>query len=378
MSERVLITGGAGFIGARLARRLLLAGQEVRILDALLAQVHGPDPSLPDWLRRDCDLQVADVRDRRAVERAVNDVDTVVHLAAETGTAQSMYTIHRYADVNVNGTAMLLECLVPFAGRVRKLVIASSRAVYGEGKYECARCGVVYPDGRSPVALAAGRWEPVCPRCGGPIASLPTDEDSRTHPTSTYGATKLAQEQLAAIFARGFGVSVAMLRFQNVYGGGQSLANPYTGILTHFFSALGRREAPRVFEDGLESRDFVHVDDVVEATVRVLDVSAQGVFNVGAGVRTSILALAEAMCRSVAPDVRPVIVSEYRVGDIRHCVADLQRAAVQLNYVPRVSLDAGLGEFIAWAAGEPERGAAVSAANKELASYGLLRSADRG
>jgi dTDP-L-rhamnose 4-epimerase len=287
-----------------------------------------------------------------------------------------MYAIHRYVDVNVGGTAMLLECLVPHAARVRKVVIASSRAVYGEGKYACGRCGIVYPEGRSHEALAAGRWEPVCPRCAGPVESLPTDEESRTCPASTYGATKVSQELLAAAFGPAFGVSVVTLRYQNVYGAGQSLGNPYTGILTHFFSALRRHEPPRVFEDGLESRDFVHVDDVVEATMRALESPAEGVFNVGSGARTSILALAEAMCRSIAPDITPVIVSEYRVGDIRHCVADLRRAAAHLNYSPRVSLEAGLREFKTWAAGEPERGASVAVANNELATYGLLRSVD--
>jgi dTDP-L-rhamnose 4-epimerase len=376
MRERVLVTGGAGFIGRRLAQHLLHAGYHVRILDALIAQVHGSEPALPDWMRGDCDLQIGDVRDRDAVARAVEGVDSVIHLAAETGTAQSMYAIHRYVDVNVSGTAMLLDCLVPRADRLRRLVIASSRAVYGEGKYDCARCGVVYPQGRSRAALAAGQWEPLCPECAGPIAAMPTDEDSRTQPTSTYGATKRSQELLGATFGPSFGVPVAALRYQNVYGAGQSLGNPYTGILTHFFSALRRHEPPRVFEDGLETRDFVHVEDAVAAAVLALTTSAEGVFNVGSGVRTSILSLAAAMCRSVAPGISPVVVSEYRVGDIRHCVADLQRARARLNYVPRVSLDAGLAEFTAWAAGEPVSAMSVSAANRELVAYGLLRSAD--
>jgi dTDP-L-rhamnose 4-epimerase len=205
---------------------------------------------------------------------------------------------------------------------------------------------------------------------------VPTNEDSRTEPISVYGATKLAQEQIAACFGAAFGVPVAILRYQNVYGAGQSLANSYTGILTHFFSALRRGEAPRVFEDGLESRDFVNVEDAVDATLRALDARVCGVFNVGSGVATTVLAIAEAMCQLVAPDLKPLVVPEYRAGDIRHCVADLHRAMTHLGYRPCVTLDDGLRQFIAWATHEPDRGASASTANRELVRYGLLGSAD--
>jgi dTDP-L-rhamnose 4-epimerase len=376
MGERILITGGAGFIGRRLARHLLGAGDEVRILDVLLPQVHGNSPALPRWLEQDCELQVASVLDRDAVAAAVKGIDAVVHLAAETGTAQSMYAIHRCTDVNVSGTALLLECLVPHLERIRSVIVASSRAVYGEGKYDCARCGIVYPTGRTREALAAGRWEPVCPQCGGDVTSLPTDEASLTRPTSTYGVTKLSQELLLAAFGPAFDVAVAALRYQNVYGGGQSLGNPYTGILTHFFTAVRRQEPPRVFEDGFESRDFVHVDDVVNATVRAIRASARGTFNVGSGVRTTIWTLAELMCRTLGGDLRPQVVSEYRVGDIRHCVADLRRAAAALGYEPQVTLEAGMREFVEWAIAQPDTGVPVANANRELAAFGLLKVRD--
>ncbi len=375
MGERVLITGGAGFIGTRLARRLLGEGFAVRILDVLLPQVHGPAPQVPDWMRRDCELLVNDVRDRQAVEQAVQDVDAAIHLAAETGTAQSMYAIERCVGVNAGGTATLLECLVPHASRIRKIVVASSRAVYGEGKYRCAACGPVFPPSRRAEDLAAARWDPSCPRCGSPLTSVPTDEDSRLSPASIYGATKLSQELLATAFGPAFQIPVVALRYQNVYGSGQSLGNPYTGILTHFFSALRDGHAPRVFEDGRESRDFVHVDDVVDATVLALAARDSGVFNVGAGVSTSILTLAQAMCRSMNAQVAPVVVPEYRVGDIRHCVADLTRAAAGLGYAPRVDLEHGLSEFVAWAARQPPSAGSVTQANQELAALGLLRSA---
>ena len=210
MAERVLITGGAGFIGTHLSRHLLDLGFDVRILDNLHPQVHGEEAAVSPWMRTACDVRLADVRDRAAIQSAVDSVDLVIHLASETGTGQSMYAVHRCVDVNVSGTAMLLEALVPHAERVRKLVIASSRAVYGEGKYECRGCGAVYPGARSAGALAAGAWDPVCPKCAGPIEVRPTDEESRTAPASIYGASKLSQELLASAFGAGFGVPVAI------------------------------------------------------------------------------------------------------------------------------------------------------------------------
>jgi dTDP-L-rhamnose 4-epimerase len=378
VADRVLITGGAGFIGTRIARHLLDAGLTVRILDVLLPQVHGDQPQLPDWLGRDCELIVADIRNRSAMETAVNGVDVVIHLAAETGTAQSMYAIERCVSVNAGGTATLLECLVPHARRVRKLVIASSRAVYGEGKYACSLCGPVYPPSRRAEDLTAGRWNPRCPGCGAAITVVATDEDSRMSPASIYGATKLSQELFASAFGPAFEVPVVILRYQNVYGAGQSLGNPYTGILTHFFSALRRGQPPRVFEDGQESRDFVHVEDVVQASVLAVSTQAGGVYNVGSGVSTSILALAQEMCRSMDAQIEPVIVPEYRIGDIRHCVADLNRATTTLGYVPLVKLETGLSEFVAWAAGQRPSSGSVTQANQELAALGLLRSADAG
>jgi dTDP-L-rhamnose 4-epimerase len=246
--------------------------------------------------------------------------------------------------------------------------------VYGEGKYRCGRCGDVYPGGRSPQALADNRWEPACPSCGGPVDAVATDEDSRTNPSSVYGASKMSQELLAAAFGPAFGMHVVILRYQNVYGAGQSLKNPYTGILTHFFSALRRNGAPRVFEDGRESRDFVHVGDVVAATAAALSRPDAGVFNVGSGVRTTILQLAEAMADCLGSGVRPVVVGDYRVGDIRHCFADLRRAEASLGYTPKIGLTQGLNEFLAWAQEQPDDTRPVEEANRELLAHGLLRS----
>ncbi|PYR93745.1 MAG: epimerase [Acidobacteria bacterium] len=376
MPDTILITGGAGFIGRRLARRALAAGWHVRILDALVAQVHGANPVLPGWISAECDLRLADVRDADAVKQAAHSADLVVHLAAETGTGQSMYAMHRYTDVNVSGTARVFEALQR-ESRCRRVIVASSRAVYGEGRYTCANCGPVFPPSREPERLSRGEWDPPCPSCGGPIQSVPTDESSRTAPVSVYGTTKLSQELLAFNFSVATGVPVFALRFQNVYGAGQSLSNPYTGILTHFFNAVRRGDAPRVFEDGQESRDFVHVDDVTSAVVRAFDAPLSGfdVVNVGAGTRTIIKELADLIVTVAGRSEPPVIVGDYRVGDVRHSVADLHHAALALGYRPEVPLASGVREFLEWAGAEPVSGASEQSANRELAAMNLLRSA---
>jgi dTDP-L-rhamnose 4-epimerase len=379
MADRILITGGAGFIGRRLAQRTLAAGWDVRIVDAFLPQVHGEAPVVPSWLSGDCDLRRGDVRDPDVMRSAVADIDVVFHLAAETGTGQSMYAIQRYVDVNAGGTAVLLEALQQSGDRCRILVNASSRAVYGEGQYHCPTCGIVHPPLRDPQRLARGEWDPTCPSCGSRIDAVATREDAVTRPVSVYGTTKLAQELLSSHYGHAFDTSVVSLRFQNVYGLGQSLLNPYTGILTHFFNTLRRGDSPRVFEDGRESRDFVHVDDVVAALLAaVIADPGHHTVNIGSGVRTTILQLAEAMRDVMRVDVTPVVVGEYRVGDVRHCVADLTRARQLLDYSPAVPLEAGLVEFVAWAASQQPSAASEATANHELAALGLLRSAKNG
>ena len=375
-STDVLVTGGAGFIGTALVRALLADGVQVRVLDSLLPQVHGTEPTIPAWMRDQCDVRIGDIRDVSVVARAVEGVEAVVHLAAETGTGQSMYAMCRHTDVNVTGTAALLEVLSRNRGSVRTLLVASSRAVYGEGQYGCAGCGTVHPAGRDEARLREGLWEPVCPRCGGDIASQPTSEDAPARPTSVYGVTKLAQEQLVMNFGRATNVGAVALRFQNVYGEGQSMSNPYTGILTHFVTAVAAGEAPQVFEDGQESRDFVHVDDVVRAMRQALalEPGAPLVLNVGSGARTTILQLAHEVCAAMESEISPVVVGQYRVGDVRHAIADVRRAAAVLGAPPAVSLSDGVQRFVKWA-GQQNRRPVVANANAELAKAGLLRQA---
>lgn len=372
----ILITGGAGFIGSRLALAFLKQGRAVRLLDNFSPQIHSTH-ELPPELRGHVELVRADVRDRDAVKRALTGIDSVVHLAAETGTGQSMYEIERYFSVNVQGTATLLDLLQndPCAADVGTVVVASSRAVYGEGAYCCASHGTVYPDQRERAAMAAGQFEPVCPRCAAPLSLVPTPEDAPFKPMSVYGLTKQVQEQAVLMWARTRGANAFGLRYQNVYGPGQSLRNPYTGILA-VFSNLARQDEPiEVYEDGEESRDFVYIDDVVEATVRCLNFSNRfvGALNVGSGQATSIILVAQAIRDHFASRSAIGITGAFRVGDIRHNTADTARLREVLHFVPAVSFKAGIASFLNWAMEQPvEDKLAYRRSVDELAAKGLM------
>lgn len=374
MSQRVLITGGAGFIGRRLAVRLTQDGWRVRVVDNLLAQVHGPDADFPALLARDCECVRGDVCDPAIMRAVSGDIDAVVHLAAETGTAQSMYEMRRYAEVNVVGLATVLEAVMPQASRLRRVLLASTRAVYGEGKYRCARCGIVHPDLRTREQLERRAWDPPCRDCGGPLEAVATDEGTPVRPVSVYGDTKAAQEQLLTTFGRSFGVDVTILRYQNVFGAGQSLSNPYTGILTAFYRRIAQEQVPLVFEDGMESRDFVHVDDVVDATARALTHprTAGGTFNVGSGVRTSIGELARVMVAQMNRTVTPLVTGQFRIGDIRHCYADISRMSEALAWQPQVPLASGVDEFCTWARSQTFEEDVENRAERELKDRRLL------
>jgi len=375
MTNRVLITGGAGFIGTHLARRLLREGCQVTILDSFSPQVHGDQRSLPPELAGHVRLLIGDVRDRDAFQQALDGQDMVVHLAAETGTGQSMYELERYEQVNMGGTAVLLDCLVNDPHRhVHRIVLASSRAVYGEGKYQCPGCGVVYPAMRSAQDMQAGRFEPRCPHCGAECSPLPTDEDSPLRPSSFYGLTKQTQEQMLSLFARSLGLSAFILRYQNVYGPGQSLRNPYTGILAIFASQARSGQPIRVFEDGRESRDFVYIEDAVEATWRCLGVEAGGVevLNVGSGSRVTVSEVAQGIVQFFGSRSEVSVTGEFRLGDIRHSLADLSRVRQRLGFEPRWSFAEGLREFLLWAEGQAAGASQYEHSLSEMRDKGLL------
>lgn len=376
MSLMVLVTGGAGFIGQRLTRALLGQGARVRVLDSFSPQIHTTE-ALPADLAAHVELIKADVRDRDAMRRALTDVDSVVHLAAETGTGQSMYEIERYFSVNVQGTATMLDLLQndDCGKSVARVVVASSRAVYGEGAYRCAAHGMVFPEQRSRTTMSQGQFEPVCMHCGSTLSLLATPELAPFRPMSMYGLTKQVQEQAVLLFAQTRGINGFALRYQNVYGPGQSLKNPYTGILAVFSNLARQNQAIEIYEDGLESRDFVYIDDVVEATVRGVNYQGQfvGALNVGSGVATSVLTVAQEIKAFFESESTIGVTGAFRMGDIRHNIADVTQLERVLGFVPGVHFQQGLGKFLGWAAEQaPEDKAAYWRSVNELAGRGLM------
>ncbi|ANA34119.1 dTDP-L-rhamnose 4-epimerase [Ralstonia mannitolilytica] len=378
MSNIVLVTGGAGFIGSHLAPKLLAAGYRLRILDNLSTQIHGALPTDLEWLNTEgIEFVRGSVAERDTWTRALKDVGTVVHLAAETGTGQSMYEVARYNMVNTHGTALLFDVLAQEKTRtVRRVILASSRSVYGEGAYHCMSCGLdpVYPDSRTPEALAAHRWDYACPRCNSTLTAKPTSESDRVRPGSIYAATKYAQEDLTRIACESLGIDYVIYRFQNVYGERQSLNNPYTGILSIFSTRIRRDLVLPLFEDGEESRDFVHVEDVVTAvTMGVASTDAiNRTFNVGSGVPCSVRQVAEELSRALGKTPNVQVTGQYRVGDIRHNYADMTASASVLGFKPVISLKEGLGRFAAWVHTQPLPVDRLEEANKELRARNLM------
>lgn len=376
---KVLITGGAGFIGSRLAKKLAAGGDQVRVLDNLSEQVHGAEASFDPDLLAVAECRKADVRDRAAMADALDGQEVIVHLAAETGTGQSMYAVEHYSDVNLHGTSILLDLIVNLRpASLRKLVVASSRAIYGEGKYSCTEHGVVFPAPRGASALSAGRFEPVCPHCGTELNVLPTTEDAPFAPSSFYGLTKQVQEQMVLMFAASLGLDGFALRYQNVYGPGQSLSNPYTGILAVFSNLARQGKAINIFEDGHESRDFVYVDDVVDATAAVIAPNIKGVhaLNVGSGVRTSVLEVAHAVVDFFKAEVPIEVTGAFRLGDIRHNAADISRIQALTGFEPRWTFKDGLNQFLSWASGHEAQDAGFERSLAELRERGLMGKAD--
>jgi dTDP-L-rhamnose 4-epimerase len=374
--ERIAVSGGAGFIGSRLVRHLVDAGHEVAVLDSLVPSVHGPDASPPAALAGARFVR-GDVRDADAWGQVLEGATRIYHLAAETGTGESMYRARHYVDVNVGGTALLCDLLLGGAApEAAKVVLASSRAVYGEGPYRCPEHGVVVPPPRAAERLAAGLWEPLCPRCGAEVTVEPAGPAVPTVPTSVYGVTKRDQEELVHLLLPPRGMRVVSLRLQNVYGPGQSLRNPYTGILSIFSVRLLAGQDVRVFEDGRESRDFVYVDDVVEAFVRAgeVDPPAGGaVVDVGSGVATAVLDAALLLAeRYGAPPGAVAITGEYRLGDIRHALADTRAARELLGLGVPTPFARGLDALAAWVRSSDRPASKLEGALDEMTRTGLL------
>jgi dTDP-L-rhamnose 4-epimerase len=374
--HKILITGGAGFIGTHLIRQAVGAGHSVRILDNLSPQIHGSKarfnpPAGVEFVRGDVTL-------RQDWEASLRDIDTVVHLAAETGTGQSMYDIDRYYRANVQGTALFFDVLANGSHSVENIVLASSRSVYGEGAYLCRACEPSgrrrFPPPRPPQQLAAHDWGPRCPECGASLEATATREDDQLLPASIYAATKLAQEQLVRVACSSMGLGHAILRFQNVYGEGQSLKNPYTGILSIFSTRIRLGLSLPIFEDGQESRDFVHVEDVAKAVLACVEkLSREGVtLNVGSGTPTSVMHVAQLLCRVMGSDIIPHVTGQYRVGDIRHNFAHVGALEETTGFRPTIALEVGMRRFCDWVSQQPVPRDLLDQANSELKARRMM------
>jgi dTDP-L-rhamnose 4-epimerase len=372
--RRVLVTGGAGFIGSHVVDALLARGDTVTVLDALVPQVHGPARARPAYLAEKAELIVGDVGDVEALGRALRGVDAIVHLAAAVGVGQSMYEIASYVAANTQATAVMLQVLSEGGHGVRKLVVASSMSIYGEGAHACARCGEFAPEVRDGARLRARVWDVVCPGCGTPASPIPTREDKPLVPTSIYAITKRDHEEMCLCVGAAYGIPSCALRFFNVYGQRQALSNPYTGVAAIFSSRLLNDHAPLIYEDGCQSRDFTHVADIVQAVVLALDrpESEGQVFNVGTGEATPVSGVATILAEVLGKPIPPRITGEFRAGDIRHCVADISKISRALGYRPHVRFAEGMAGLAGWIRGQhPED--AVAAADERLRQRGLVR-----
>jgi dTDP-L-rhamnose 4-epimerase len=368
MSIRILITGGAGFIGSHLADELLNAGYTVRAYDSLVAQVH-ERPARPAYLDAEVELVTGDVRDREALTRALDGVDAVFHLAARVGVGQSMYRLADYTSTNVVGTATLLEALVERP--VERLIVASSMSIYGEGLYRLADGTAVADATRTIEGIESGIWE-LTTEDGELLEPAPTPETKTPSLHSVYALTKYDQERLCLMTGQAYRLPTVAMRLFNVFGPRQALSNPYTGVLAIFASRLLNRRAPIIFEDGFQRRDFVSVYDVARALRLALEVpdAAGHVFNVGSGESASVLEIAARMGTVLGDGIAPEVTGTYRVGDIRHCFADTTLARRVLGYTPQVSLEEGLVELAGWLSGQAAHDR-VDEAHAELATRGL-------
>ena len=373
----ILITGGAGFIGSNLTRKLVEKGFKVTVLDNLSKQIHGEkqNSTLYSSIKDIATFIQGDVCNKSDWKKALRNQDAVIHLAAETGTGQSMYEISRYNEVNILGTTHLLDILANENHSIKKMIIASSRSIYGEGKYMCKNDGVVYPNQRQDIDMAKGEFNLVCDECNEPLELLATDEDSKVHPSSIYGITKQQQEQMILLMGKTLNIPAVALRYQNVYGPGQSLSNPYTGILSIFSTRLLNGNDIDIYEDGQESRDFVFIDDVVNATILALEKAEANnqIFNVGSGVATSVSEVANLLKSLYNSDVKISVSGKYRLGDIRHNYADLSKIKNALGFSPKFDFLSGITSFVNWVKTQDVMEDKYEISIQELENKGLIK-----
>lgn len=376
--KNILITGGAGFIGSNLAHRLIEKGYKITVLDNLSRQIHGENPEVTSPLFKSIKDKVVfiegTVTSREDWKKALENQNIVVHFAAETGTGQSMYCIEKYTEVNVKGTAIMLDLLANNKHSVEKIVIASSRSIYGEGKYKHPKFGIVYPEHRKENDMLSGNFD-LSYKDNKILELLATDEESKIHPSSVYGITKQNQEQMIMTVCPTIGIAPVGFRYQNVYGPGQSLSNPYTGILSIFSTQIRNNNPIQIFEDGKETRDFVFIDDVISATILGIEKKeANGhVFNVGTGVATDVLTVANSLIKAYNIEVPITVTGRFRLGDIRHNYADMSKIDRLLGFVPKVFFEEGISKFSNWVLQQEIQEDKLDESLDEMKKKGLLK-----
>ncbi|MBN1879152.1 NAD-dependent epimerase/dehydratase family protein [bacterium] len=374
-SLSILVTGGAGFVGSHLTDALVKKGHTVTIFDNLEYQVH--QNRLPDYINHDAEFVFGDIRDADALSRVMSGKDVIFHQGAAVGVGQSMYQIRKYADVNTTGGANLLDIAVNnhvIRDRLQKIVVASSMSIYGEGQYSCELCGIVYPKLRSTEQLQKKHWDILCPKCNNPVSHMGTSEEKPLFPTSIYAITKRDHEEMFLVTGRTYNIPSVALRYFNIYGSRQALSNPYTGVAAIFSSRIINNASPVIYEDGHQSRDFVHVSDIVQANILAMEKSEANyeMFNVGTGVNTSVKQVAEMLIDYLKPhgSLKPVIQNQFREGDIRHCYADISKIRALLGYEPSIQFSAGISGLAEWVSSQTAVDA-FETARKELESRGL-------
>ena len=373
MTYKILVTGGAGFIGSHIVDALISKGHEVTVLDVLDSQVH-PEQVVPEYLNKATTFIKADVGDRAIIEKLVPEHDVIYHEAAAVGVGQSMYQIEHYVRENTMNTAVLLDVLANKEHSIKKLIVAASMSSYGEGKYECPDCGVVYPRLRPESQLNSRDWEMKCPECGKDVSPLPTDEKKPMDSTSIYAIGKKDQEEMCLNVGWAYGIPTVALRYFNVYGARQALSNPYTGVCAIFSCRIRNDNPPVVFEDGDQTRDFIHVSDIVQANLLALESSKANyeAFNVGTGSPISINRIASTLISHYKKPLSPSVVNKYRKGDIRHCYSDISKIK-RLGFEPKVSFEQGVPELVEWVNLQPscEVSDGFEKAQKELSDRNL-------
>jgi len=371
MSKKILVTGGAGFIGSFIVDKLIEDGHDVRIIDNLEPQVH--QGGNPDYLNEKAEFIRGDVCNYDGLKKAVEDVEIIFHEAAMVGVGQSQYQPKRYVDVNTGGTANLLDILVNSEHDVKKLIVASSMSIYGEGAYQCESCGEISPELRSDEQMSRHEWEVHCPACGKNLMPVPATEDKKLQSNSIYAITKKDQEEMCLNLGKTYGIPAVALRYFNVFGPRQSLSNPYTGVVAIFLSRIKNNNPPLIFEDGLQSRDFISVHDIVDANILAMNSNAADYdcFNVGTGRQITIMGIAEILAKLQNSDVKPRITGKFRKGDVRHCFADISKIRGRLGFSPGVEFEQGMKELMEWSAGV-EAEDRIEEATDELREKGLL------